>query len=201
MSLRHRYLLIFLAVGAIGLSSLPYLPIWNGVNLYVPGFQPVLVLLLIAQSVLLVGYVSKSIKPTASQDAIDRFVWVIYPWGILLLPGVLIVIGWFERDVPLSLASVLPGLAVAVLSGIWVLVALQLRKRETLARTIHNAGSFVVRFFSLDWIYRILWGGYFALGRLIHLAINILEGDGGILWALLFVVLLVALLAQVRLGG
>jgi len=185
----------------LGLSSLPYLPIWNGVYLYVPGFHPALVLFLIAQSVFLVGYVYQAFKPLPKQIAMDRFVWIIYPWGLVLLPGVLILVGWFERDMPLSLASGLPGLVIAVLCGIWVLLALQLRKRETIARTIHSAGIFVVRFFSLEWVYRFLWGVYFAMGRVIHLAINILEGDGGILWALLFVVLFVAILAQVRLGG
>ncbi len=201
MSLRQKYLLILPAIGVLGLSSLPYLPIWNGVYLYVPGFHPALVLFLIAQSVFLVGYVYQAFKPLPKQIAMDRFVWIIYPWGLVLLPGVLILVGWFERDMPLSLASGLPGLVIAVLCGIWVLLALQLRKRETIARTIHSAGIFVVRFFSLEWVYRFLWGVYFAMGRVIHLAINILEGDGGILWALLFVVLFVAILAQVRLGG
>jgi hypothetical protein len=197
-SMRHKYLSFLLALGAVGLSSLPYLPIWNGVYLYVPGFRPSLALFLIAQSVLLVGYLRHAIKPVPSPTDIMRWVWLVYPWGLALLPGILILIGWFESDAPLSLATILPGLVVVVLSGIWLLVARQLRKREKLLQYIRDAGTAVVRFFSLEWIYRFLWRVYYLLRRFIRIGIDILEGDGGILWALLFVVLFVAILAQLR---
>ena len=147
MAVKHKYLLALLAVGAVGLSSLPYLPIWNGVYLYVPGFRLSLVLFLIAQSVLLVGYLKHSLKSGPTQPVLERWLWIVYPWGLALLPGILILIGWFERDIPLSLASVFPGLIVAALSGMWILIVTRLRKREMLFNSFRDAGNAVVRFF------------------------------------------------------
>lgn len=200
-SIRHKYLLLLLALGAVGLTSLPYMPVWNGVFLYSPEFELPLGLFLIAQSILLVGYIRHALRPIPPPVGTERWVFVIYPWGLALLPAVLILIGWFEMDMSLNLASVLPGIMVVTFSGILIFMAQRLARREALARTIHNAGSVLIRFFSFDWVYRLLWGVYFALGRLIRLVVNILEGDGGVLWAILLVVLFAAILAQARLGG
>ena len=47
----------------------------------------------------------------------------------------------------------------------------------------------------LDFFYRSLWNLYTGLGRLGNSISIALEGDGGILWALLFLVLFLSLLA------
>ena len=199
-STRHKYLLPLLVLGAVGLSSLPYMPIWNGVSLYSPEFELPLGLFLIAQSILLVGFLRHSIRYIPPPPALEKWVWIIYPWGLALLPGVLILIGWFNMETPLNLASVFPSIIVVILCGLLIFSTRQLSRRETLARNMHNAGVVLFRFFSLEWVYRQLWGVYFAIGRLIRVVGNILEGDGGVLWAILLVVLFVAILAQVRLG-
>ncbi|MEK6256695.1 MAG: hypothetical protein N2C13_05190, partial [Chloroflexota bacterium] len=55
--------------------------------------------------------------------------------------------------------------------------------------------------FSFRWLVRFLESGAHALGRLIKLITALLEGEGGVLWALLLVALLVSLLVQIQVGG
>ena len=47
----------------------------------------------------------------------------------------------------------------------------------------------------LDSIYRVLWNIYRQAGRLSASFVSAFEGDGGILWALLFLVLFISILA------
>jgi hypothetical protein len=49
--------------------------------------------------------------------------------------------------------------------------------------------------FSLNWLYNGFWFIYHRLRLLTGFITEVLEGEGGILWALLFLVLLLALLA------
>jgi hypothetical protein len=48
----------------------------------------------------------------------------------------------------------------------------------------------------LDWLYRSIWFIFGLLGRLISVATAMLEGDGGVLWALLLLALLVSLVGR-----
>jgi hypothetical protein len=45
---------------------------------------------------------------------------------------------------------------------------------------------------SFGWLYRVLWQFYQGAGRLLNFMTTILEGDGGILWSLLLLALLMA---------
>jgi len=55
--------------------------------------------------------------------------------------------------------------------------------------------------FSLGWLYRLFWWFYRAIGTLASNIALILEGEGGVLWALLLLVLLVTLIIQQGGGG
>ena len=61
--------------------------------------------------------------------------------------------------------------------------------------------GWISSFFSLHWLYRLTAKGYDLLGRGVALVILVLEGEGGILWALLMLILLMALIAQGAVRG
>jgi hypothetical protein len=61
--------------------------------------------------------------------------------------------------------------------------------------------TFLREFFSMGWFYGLLWGAYHLLRRGISSINLILEGEGGILWTLLLLTLLLSLLMQPGLGG
>jgi hypothetical protein len=56
--------------------------------------------------------------------------------------------------------------------------------------------SLIGSFFSLHWLYRLAGKAFGLVGRGVALATVILEGEGGILWALLWLILLMALIVQ-----
>jgi hypothetical protein len=51
-------------------------------------------------------------------------------------------------------------------------------------------------FFRLEWFYQTLWRLYQGAARLMESITTILEGDGGVLWAMLLLGLVISLLQQ-----
>jgi hypothetical protein len=47
----------------------------------------------------------------------------------------------------------------------------------------------------------LAWAIYRSIGRLIAIVTSIMEGEGGVLWAMVLLVILISLLAQSGLGG
>ena len=47
---------------------------------------------------------------------------------------------------------------------------------------------------SLGWLYRLLWWIYRRLAQAIQVLTDILEGDGGVLWAMVLLALIISLL-------
>jgi hypothetical protein len=48
----------------------------------------------------------------------------------------------------------------------------------------------------MDWLFRGLWGLYRLIGLLSNSFSKMLEGDGGFMWTLLFMVLFISLIIQ-----
>ena len=201
LSTRNRYLIGLGVLGFLGLTILPYTPGWNAAALYVQPYNMWFILLLVAQSIFAAGYLHFVFQSGENLTGVERWVWVIYPWGLLLLLVSQYVIAWFEWQANLSLTTLLPGILVCALMVFWVFFDRELSKRPVwlgLSLRIGRAFTFI---FSFRWIYRAIWRLYFLLGRLVRLISNILEGDGGVLWALLILVLFIAILSQFRLGA
>jgi hypothetical protein len=57
------------------------------------------------------------------------------------------------------------------------------------------------RIFSLTWLYSILGWFFTLIERAFAFITTVLEGDGGILWALLLLTLLMAFMSQLGLAG
>lgn len=201
-SSRHRYLLPIPFLGLLGISALPFTPTWTGGWLFVSPFSIWLVMLVIAQALLIIGYIQHGIRLGRVLSGVERWVRVIYPWGLILLPFSHFLIGWWIwRDSGILFAwqtkveNYLPGLVSLGLVAILM----------TLGRRAPGipgpAGDILGKMLSLGWFYRLLWGGYRALAQLIASISAVLEGEGGVLWALLLLVLLLAFLTQTSWGG
>jgi hypothetical protein len=55
--------------------------------------------------------------------------------------------------------------------------------------------------FSLGWLYRMLWWVYQSTSRLVAYLANLMEGEGGVFWAALIMILLVTVILQRSRGG
>lgn len=200
-SVRNRYIVSLSILGWVGLISLPYTPGWNTLLLYHQPHHIFLVLPLLAQSLLAAGYLHFILQPGEKADGIERWVWIIYPWGLLLLPLTHWLISQFEWQATLRVGTLLPGLIVGLLVGFWFYAKKELSRRPRLMDLFNRIGQNFARLLSLHWLYRALWRLYFSIGRMVRLIITILEGDGGVLWALLILVLFITILSRSLTGG
>jgi len=200
-SARQRNLLFLPLLGLVGATMLPLTPSWQGVRLYTLPMPGTLVLFFPAHALLLLGYVRHAVRQTEPPNRAERWIWIFYPLGLVLLPVTHYLIAWFgnpqsrwETDWPAILES-WPGLLVLILTG-----GMHLAYRRGL-RVPGGAVQLFSRSLSLGWLYRLLWSIYRWFGKFLSLISQILEGEGGVLWALLILTVLLTLLARQSLGG
>jgi len=197
---RHRYLFVIPLIGLLGITALPFTPAWNGILLYSPDFNPPLVLFMFSQSIFMIGYWRYAVRLEPSQSRLERWVWVIYPWGLAMLPVSHYITGWLGWSVQLSLSTVLPGLLVSLLTVAVLVINYRLKEPPRIYLLVRRAFSGINNRVTMNWIYHGLGRIFNSIGRSISFVTAILEGDGGVLWALFFLVLFIAILTQIRLG-
>lgn len=196
---RHISIRVLVALGLLGFLGLPYTPNATGMQVYRMPIGLGDIVLLLAHSLLVVGYLRHGMRLTPPLAGVERWVWAIYPWGLTLLPLVHFGAGWWLLG---SAGIELPwqGLAAAVLSALWILAARRLAL-QGLQAPLARLGSQLTGILSLEWLYRAVWRLYRPLRRLLDFFSNVVEGEGGVLWALLFLVLFMAILSQLSSGS
>ncbi len=200
-SAQHRIInRAMLIVGAWSLSSLPFSPTAVGWGSAASSWAIWISypLLIVAQALVASGFVRQALRPAASTSLDSQPAWArsVYPFGIGLLLAASITLGLFGWDGALSIGTLPAGLAaVAVTAGlIWLTPRLRWLNPTRSMQTARPAGEGS----PLDFIYNVLWQGYRSAGRLSNAVSALLEGDGGVLWALLFLVLFISLVAGSR---
>ena len=197
-SIQHKILQrTLLIVGLWGISSLPFSPTASGWGSGISPSWAVWVswpILVSAQALLAAGFIRHATRPATSVPLDAQIAWArnIYPIGIGLPLATLVLLGLFGWDGALTPGTLPAGLAVAALTGALLWLTPRVRWLNPIrAHWIQPQGEPS----RLDFFYRSLWNLYRALGRLSESISAVLEGDGGILWALLFLVLFLSILA------
>jgi hypothetical protein len=201
-SIRPLWLLPLLFIGGLSLSALPWTPTWLAVRLYAAPFQPLLVLFLLSQALALAGYVRHSLQTAQKSLGLERWVWALYVWGLVLFILGSLVITWrsfSNGQNPLlahpGLVESWPGLFIVVFAATIILLARSKIKIPNWSLRIFQALQ------DLEWPYRFIWrvlrtGRYFF-----QWSNTLLESQAGILWAFLLLVLLLTLFVPANLGG
>lgn len=198
---RINFLLFF---GLIGLLGLPYTPAASGwAGLVSGGVSMWTFFFIIAHGLMVLGYLDRALQPGGEAGALESWARIVFPLGLILIIQSIIalgLIGW-------------PG---AFTSGIWWLSLLSNALVLTTAILIRRFGLSPPYFelpassgirkvldwifprlepvFRLEWVYRVVWGIYYLLGRILKFFSAVLEGEGGILWTVLILVLLITIL-------
>ncbi len=200
MSSRNRYLRILAAFGILGVSALPFTPAWDGVYIFAGPHDLVLVALLFSHALVMVGYIKFALQSGEQLTGVERWVWVIYPWGLALLPFTHFIIGFLgERQMPTALIDWV-GLVSIGLAGLLIGLRRRLGGNEILERFVERAFLAIQSIFSFNWLYRALWFAYHFFSRVLRFITGVMEGEGGILWTLLLLVLFITLLTQLSQG-
>jgi hypothetical protein len=189
-SVRSKVSLWVSLFGLVGISALPFTPAWNVLALYSQPFNLSMILYFCAMVLLMWGFAHHASQYLSYQAGVERWIKVVYPLGLLLLLIIQIGFGWLMKpeigEVPLFGWILGPLISLlAALGFIW-----QRRGGRTpqlIVKSINSA-------FSLSWVYAIINSAYRTFSRVIDFITNVLEGEGGLLWVLLWIVLFLAIL-------
>ncbi len=191
-SLHNKWLNRFLLVAVLAMLSLPLTltaTVWEN---HVPSWQGFLLPFLLAHAFLIVGYYRHARraerKAFKTQTQFARFV---YPLGISIFLFVLFLLGFWGWQGAFSFGVWVLGLG----SILFILILIWLRPRIRALNPLqaHWLQPDTERGFHR--LYGAFWGLYYFLRNLSRQISNILESDGGILWALLFILLFASLLS------
>ncbi len=192
---RSRFVSILAFVGILGVSALPYTPSWGGGLLYYHSGIILLGIFVLAHSFLILGYIRHALRPAPSFENSEQWMHLVYPSGLILLIITHWSLAWsqgfaLQPGVPI-LSSGWWGGAISL--GIGLILVIIRRREVTIPLAFADAFG---KLLSLEWIYRIFWWLYRTLIRVFSSISQILEGEGGILWSLLMLILLIALVVQ-----
>lgn len=189
-SVQQAWLNRALLVGAFSLSSLPFsltASAWTiGPGIYIP-FG------ILAQAMLISGYIRHALRPgeRESLEAQPNWTRSIYPSAIGLLIALQVLLGLIGWDG----ARRIGGWQYAVFASLLTLSLVWATPRFRLLNPT-RAHWVVPMSPSSSGLYGFLWNIHNALGRLNQALISALEGDGGVMWILLFMVLFISLMKQ-----
>ena len=191
-SARQKHILWLPLLALFGFSALPFSlssSAWLTGNqsswFFIIPFLP-------AQALLMAGFVRHTLHPgETSLESQARWTKVLYPIGLFLLPGTAILLGlwgwggaytigiWWASLITLFLAAGFSALALIFLPRL----------------ALRNLSTQWIRIFRLDWLFRILSALYRFFHEIADIITSSLEGEGGLLWSLLILALILSVLS------
>ncbi len=190
-------LLMGIFFGISGIPGSPSMSAWNGIiqgSLFIS--IPVFML---AAAFLFSGYLKFSQIPEGNFSGVDSWVKVVFPSGL----GILIVSQWviFIRNLPgsFTFAYWWCGVTVFILSlliFLWqnhllpISITIRFQWLSSVGKT--NIASRLDTFFGMNWLSKATKLVFNFIQRILNLVSGVLEGQGGILWAILLLALLIS---------
>jgi hypothetical protein len=193
-SVRTRWMVSLGIFSLLTISALPFMPTYSGLTLFEP-FNIFVIFIPMAHAALLLGYLRHASRQSAPLKGVERWVHVIYPMGLILLPVTFLFSSMFSPDILGSISPPLwPLISTFVVAAA---AAVFIWKKIKIPEQILNPMDKV---FSLKWLYPLLGWLYRGVGWAAREVTLLIEGEGGVLWALVLLVLLVSILAQITSG-
>jgi hypothetical protein len=189
-SVRDRISLWITLLGVIGISTLPFTAAWSGLDLFSSPLRISLIFYFFSIILIISGYARLAAKPNPDTGGHERWIQVIYPAGLILLPITHLVIGLLHRpnigEIPLLTWIISALIILFTIAGfIW-----QRKGGAVPAGLVDGLSSFL----NFSWLRGIIWVIFIQLTRLMSFISSVLEGEGGILWVILSIVLFLATL-------
>lgn len=190
----NKWMIRSLWIAVFGFSALPLSLTATGWNSNGGSFLLAGLPFLAAQALLLAGLIRHIQKSGGSRVGYeDQPIWArnIYPFGIavpLITTIGLGVFGWEGSLQPGNLIAAVP-VSLLTFGLVWATPRLRLLN-PVRAHWVGPPESW------FDRGYRSLWDSYRLLGRVSNVVTNILEGESGIMWTLLFLALFIAFFSQ-----
>ena len=191
-SVEHVWLKRGLLVNLVFMAGLPFTLTATGWVNDNRGWWIFIPLLLIAHALLLAGYFKHARRSLDTPfTASNMFMRTLYPSGILLFTVSMLALSIFGWSGALELGAWLPAIFTTALAT--ALIWLRPRIRALNPLDAHWLTPNTETGFNR--IYDLFWNTYYSVRNLIQQLTNILESDGGILWALLFLIVFASVLS------
>jgi hypothetical protein len=197
-SKRNRMLLTLPLLAFLGLSGLPFTLSASGwAGIVTSPFHSTSIIFWIILLLIFAGFIKHSLKPNSETVELERWMQVVYPLGLVFLIAtqwLIGVLGWPGSFTPgLWWASVITAiLIIPVMFGLRKLEFQFLRPENNQAWWVvlsKNAGSNLTNFFNFRWVFSIVAFFYKMIEWIIDVFSKILEGDGGVLWVILLLII------------
>jgi hypothetical protein len=201
-----RLFVIFPILGWLSFSALPYTQTWPGILTFSSSLFFSLdnwrrLILIIPHSVLMTGYIKITTTSLETRDK-ERWKKLILILALTLLVVSQGIIAWTcirysnsELDDLSWIEKLSPGLISLLLVG--ALLGLS-RIHVLFPRIITSRATDL---FSFIWLYKIIWKLYQLISRFVGFVDSLFDGEGGLIWTLLILVLFLSLLFQIRFIG
>jgi hypothetical protein len=189
---RDRRFIWILFLGILGISGAPFTPAWLGLTI-LDGSSIFLWILIILSLVFLVfGFYRHMSRQKNEQDALEPWAGILYPVGLATLPVTHYWMIWALGGItiPSSLFSEFYWWVGVILLILLIPLYFLARSGFDMPPGIINT---VQRSNSSDRIYKFLERAYRAIGDIFNYFLQMLERDGGILWAALILILILAI--------
>jgi hypothetical protein len=191
-SARRRSILWLPLMGLLALSTLPFSltgAAWQAGNsiswLFIIPFLP-------AQALLMAGFIRHTLHPgETSLESQEKWVKVIYPAGLLILLAVALLLGIWGWAGARIIGLWWLAVGVILLAAGFTYLALRILVRMPTG----NLSGQWTQIFRLDRIYSILNALFIFFRRIADIITGSLEGEGGLLWSFLLLVLILSILS------
>jgi len=193
-SAQTRWLERSLFVGIWAVSTLPFSLTATGWVSNGLSFWYALPVLLVTHAMLIAGLYRHIQRSNTREVFTEQPLWArnMYPIGVVILLLSMIILTLFGWDGALRLGSWYLGLGASLLTVglLWLTPRL---------RILNPVRAHWVRPTNPTWldrIYQIVWNGYWQISRFSNSLSNVLEGESGIMWTLLFLALFISFFTQ-----
>jgi hypothetical protein len=191
-SARRRSILWLPFLGLWVLSTLPFsltAPAWQAgatiSGIFIIPFLP-------AQALLMAGFLRHALHPgETSLESQEKWVNVIYPIGLLILMAVALLLGFWGWVGAHTIGRWWLAMVVILLAAGFTTLSLKV----LVHRPPGNVSSQWSQILRLTWLYSILNAIYIFLRKIADIITLSLEGEGGLLWSFLLLVLIISIIS------
>lgn len=188
------------ALGLLGFVGLPYTLAASGWAGILPqSFNFVSIVMIATHALLVLGYIRYIIAADSTVTGLEKHARITFPLGLVTIIQTILILGIVGWPGVLTIGNLwasLISLAVVIV-GVFVGWRLDFRmdteglgQRIPFYRPINTVLEFFRKVLSLSWLSALGKNFSASLAGLLGFFSSILEGDGGIMWSLVFIVLL-----------
>jgi len=198
-----------LHIGLIGVIGWPYTPLASGwAGLASNGLTVWTILFTLAHMIMVLGYLKHLLQPGGEAGALESWARLVYPLGFIIIIQAIVAMALVGWPGSLTVGTWWLGLASnLIIIILFILVRrlgisppyFQLPASSRLKKVTDWLLPRLEPVFRMEWFYDILWRSKEFLSFILNGFSNVLESEGGILWTVLLMVLMISLL--VGLGG